>query len=31
MTNGKTGFELANWEEALEEKKKQSNRYYKGE
>ena len=26
-----TGFEVANWEKALEEKKKQSNRYYKGE
>lgn len=30
MTNS-TGFELANWQKALEEKKKQSNRYYKGE
>lgn len=27
----RTGFEVGNWEEALEEKKKQSNRYYKGE
>jgi hypothetical protein len=26
-----TGFELANWEKACEEKKRESNRYYKGE